>query len=89
MKIDRLAIHVSTLEPTSKKVFVRPCAADKDKGKNIIIGDPRTPSISSRVDARKAPDKRKTRGAGGQAQLDTRSRSHVLHMLDGPGTKAG
>jgi hypothetical protein len=40
-----------------------------------------------RVVTRKAPDKRKTRGAGGQARSDTRSRSPVLRTPDRPGTK--
>jgi hypothetical protein len=67
MKIDIPLVPVSTLEPTSKKILVLPCAADKGKGKNIIIGDPRTPNISHRVVTRKAPDKRKTGGIEGQA----------------------
>jgi hypothetical protein len=37
---------------------------------------------------RKAPDKRKTGGTGGQPRSDTRSRSPVMRMSDGPGTKA-
>jgi hypothetical protein len=40
MKIDGPHVPISTLEPTSKMVLVRPCAADKVKGKNIIIDDP-------------------------------------------------
>jgi hypothetical protein len=43
--------------------------------------------MSHRVVTRKAPDKRKTGGAGGQARSDTRSRSPVLRTPDGPGTK--
>jgi hypothetical protein len=62
---------------------------DKSKDKNVIIGDARMPNISRRVVTQKAPDKRKTRGIGGQARLDTRSQSLVLRMLDGPGTKVG
>jgi hypothetical protein len=41
--------------------------------------------------SRKAPNKRKTNktgDVGGQARLDTRSRSHVLCMPNGSGTKA-
>jgi hypothetical protein len=43
MKIGIPLVPVSTLEPMSKKVLVRPCAPDK--GKNIIISGPRMPNI--------------------------------------------
>jgi hypothetical protein len=59
VRIDRPPAPATTLEPTSKKVIVRPCAADKSKDKNIVIGDPRTPNMSRKVVTRKAPDKRK------------------------------
>jgi hypothetical protein len=88
VRIDRPPVPATTLEPTSKKVIVRPCAADKSKDKNIIVGDPRTPNMSRRMVTRKTPDKRKTRGTGGQARSDTRSRSPVLRTPDDPGTKA-
>jgi hypothetical protein len=88
VKIDRPPIPVTTLEPTSKMAIIRPCVADKSKDKNIAIGDPRTPNMSRRMVTRKAPDKRKTEGTGGQARSDTRSRSPILRALDGPGTKA-
>jgi hypothetical protein len=71
MKIDMPPVPVSTLEPASKKVLVRPCIADKDKCKNIIVGDPRTLKMSCKVVTRKASDKRKNRDAGGQARSDT------------------
>jgi hypothetical protein len=40
--------------------------ADKGKGENIVIGDPRTSNISQGGIARKAPDKKtnKSRDAG-------------------------
>jgi hypothetical protein len=88
VKIDRPPVPVTTLEPTSKKAIIRPCAADKSKNKNIVIGDPRTPNMSRRMVTLKAPDKRKTGGTGGQARSDTRSRSPVLPTPDDPGTKA-
>jgi hypothetical protein len=53
VKIDRPVVPVAALEPTSKKVLVRPCAADKSKDKNITIGI-------------FLPDKRKAGGAGGK-----------------------
>jgi hypothetical protein len=79
---------ITTFETTSKKFLVRPCPTNKSKDKNIVIGDPCTPNMSRRVVTRKAPDKRKIGGTGGQAQLDPRSRSPVPRMLDGLGTKA-
>jgi hypothetical protein len=58
---------VNTIEPTSKKVLVRPKMTDKGKGKSIVIGDPRIPNISQGGIARKAPDKKtnKSEGVGG------------------------
>jgi hypothetical protein len=88
VKIDMPPVLIPTLKPTSKKVLVRPCASDKSKDKNIVIGDLRTPNISHRVVNRKAPDKRKTRGTRGQAWSNTRSRSPVLRTPDNPRTKA-
>jgi hypothetical protein len=89
VRIDRPPVPATTLESTRKKVIVRPCAADKSKDKNVLIGDPRTPNMLRRVVTRKAPDKRKTEGAGRQARSDTRSRSPILRMPNGPGTKVG
>jgi hypothetical protein len=88
VRIDRSPVPTTTLEPTSKKVIVRPCVADKSKDKNIIIGDLRTPNMSHRMVTRKTSDKRKTVGTGGQARSDTRSWSHVLRTPDDPSTKA-
>jgi hypothetical protein len=42
----------------AKKVLVRPKMVDKDKGKSIFIGDPRTLNILQGRIARKAPDKK-------------------------------
>jgi hypothetical protein len=89
VRIDRPPVPATTLLPTSKKVIVRPCVADKSKDKNVVIGDPRTLNMLRRVVTRKAPDKRKTGGAEEQARSDTRSQSLVLHTSDGLGTKVG
>jgi hypothetical protein len=45
VRIDRPPVPATTLEPTSKKVIVRPCVADKSKDKNVVIGDPHTPRV--------------------------------------------
>ena len=66
VRIDRPPVPATTLEPTSKKVIVRPCAADKSKDKNIVIGDTRMPNISHKVVTQKASNKRKTGGTGGK-----------------------
>jgi hypothetical protein len=59
------------LGPMYKKVLIRPCSADKGKGKNIIVGDPHVPNLSRRVVTRKASDRRKankTKGARGHGE---------------------
>ena len=66
VKTDRPPIPVTTLEPTSRKAIIWPCAADKSKDKNIFIGDPRTPNMSRRMVTLKALDKRKTEGTRGK-----------------------
>jgi hypothetical protein len=68
VKIDKPPVTIGTLEPTSKKVLVWPCADDKNKDKNIVIGDPCRSNKSCRVVTQKTSDKRQTRGAGGQAR---------------------
>jgi hypothetical protein len=42
MQIDTKPFPVNIIELTNKKILVRPEVADKDKGKNIVIGDPHT-----------------------------------------------
>jgi hypothetical protein len=66
MQVDTQPFPVSAIELANKKVLVWPETADKDKGKNIVIGDPRTSRISQGGIARKAPDKKtnKSEGAG-------------------------
>jgi hypothetical protein len=68
MQVDTQPFPVNTIELTCKKVLVRPEMADKDKGKGIVISNPR---ISQKEIARKASDKKAKRSedAGGQAQL--------------------
>jgi hypothetical protein len=68
MKIDRQHVPIDILGLVDKKVLVRPCSADKAKGKNIIMRDPRAPNLSHGEVTRKAPDRRKankTRGIRG------------------------
>jgi hypothetical protein len=69
VRIDRPPVPATTLKPTSKKVIVRPCAADKSKDKNIIIGDPCTPNMSRGVVTRKAPKQNKDRRRRGASTI--------------------
>jgi hypothetical protein len=65
--VDTQPFPVNTVEPTSKKVLVRPKMADKGKGESVIIVDPCTSNISQVGIARKVPDKKtnKSRGVEG------------------------
>jgi hypothetical protein len=89
VKIDMPPVPVATLVPTSKKLLVRPCATDKDKGKNIIIGGPARQICRAEWLLGRLRTKERFRGTGGQARSDTRSRSPILRTPDGPGTKTG
>jgi hypothetical protein len=76
MQVDTQPFHVNTIEPTCKNILDRPEVVDKGKGKNIVIGDPRTSNISQEKIAWKAPDRKtnKSRGVGGQAQSSSRAK---------------
>jgi hypothetical protein len=85
MQVDKQPFPVNTIEPTCKKVMVQPEVADKGKGKNIIIGDPRTSNISQEEIARKALDRKtnKSGGARGQAQSSSRAKLPDSTIADG------
>jgi hypothetical protein len=69
--VNTQSFPINTIEPTSKMVLVWPEVVDKGKGKNIVISDPRTSSISQKEIARKAPDRKtnKSGGVGGRFNL--------------------
>jgi hypothetical protein len=84
--MDTQPFPVNTVEPISKKVLVRPEVADKGKGKNIVICDPRTSNISQEEIARKAPGRKtnKSGGARGQAQPSSRSKLPDSSIAESP-----
>jgi hypothetical protein len=91
MEVDTQPFPVNTIEPTSKKVLVQPKMTDK--GKDIVIGDPRTPNISQGGIARKAPDNKTNKSEGTRGGLNwavehdflTRASWTVRHLCaDGP-----
>jgi hypothetical protein len=77
MQIDKHQFSDNIILPTDKKVLVPPEVSDKDKRKNIIIGDPHTPNISQGVVTQKALDKGiiKTGGATSKYGRTTDQRS--------------
>jgi hypothetical protein len=88
--VDTQPFTVNIIEPTCKEVLIRPEVADKGKGENIVISDPRTSNISQEI-ARKAPDKKtsKSGGVGGQTQLRSRARQPDPSIADGPTPTCG
>jgi hypothetical protein len=64
MQIDKQLFSINIIELTDKKDLVRPDVGNKDKGKNIIIDNPRTSNISQEVVTRKAANKRRTKKTG-------------------------
>jgi hypothetical protein len=86
IQVDTQPFHVNIVELARKKVLVWPEVANKGKGKNIFIGDPRTSNGSRGVVAQKALGKKtnKTRGAGGQGRSGSRSKLTVLRITDDP-----
>jgi hypothetical protein len=67
MQIYKQPFLVNIMELAGKKVLVRPDMADKYKGKNIIIGSPRTSEISQGVNTQEALDKRINKTGGARA----------------------
>jgi hypothetical protein len=76
MQVDTQPFSVNTIQPTSKRVLVRPEVVYKGKDKNTIIGDPRTSNMSQKEIAQKAPNRKtnKSGGTGGQAQPSSRAK---------------
>jgi hypothetical protein len=70
MQVDTQQFPDNTIEPTSKKVLVRPEMADKGKGKSIIIVDLRTSNILQGGIARKAPEKKAYKFGGAKGRLN-------------------
>jgi hypothetical protein len=66
--VDTQPFPINIIQLASKKVMVQLEVADKVKGKNIIIGNPRTSNISQGGIARKPPHRKinKSGGAGGR-----------------------
>jgi hypothetical protein len=91
MQLDTQPFHVNTIELTCKKFLVRPEMVDKGKGKGIVIGDPRMSIISQKEIARKASDEKakKSKGAGGQAQLMNQTNQPGPNIADGSAPTCG
>jgi hypothetical protein len=68
--VDTQLFPVNTIEPTRKRVLVRPEVADKGKGKNIVIGDSHTSNISQEEIARKASDRKTNKYGSGGGRLN-------------------
>lgn len=75
---------INVIELANKKVMVRLEVADKGKGKNIVIGEPRMSNISLGVIAQKALGKKtnKSRGARGQVRSNSRTKLHVSRIAN-------
>jgi hypothetical protein len=91
MQVDTQPFPINTIELTCEKVLARLEMADKGKGKNIIIGDPRISNISQKEITQKALDEKakRSRGIGGQAQLMSRTRQPGSSIADGPTPTCG
>jgi hypothetical protein len=73
MQVDTQPFPINIIELASKNILVWPEVADKSKGKNIIIGDPRTSNVSHGGVARKAPDKKTNKSGGTEGGMLNRA----------------
>ena len=93
--MDKQPFPFNTLDLNGKKVLVRPEVVDKDKGKGILIDDPRVldeskETISRKVFAEKAPKRGemlkitiRSSNTRGQAKKEGKIKSPVLSIMDG------
>jgi hypothetical protein len=101
MQVDTEPFSMNMINFDDKKVLVRPSAADKGKGKEIIISDPREADENTKISCRKVvaektPDGGETlkitiaaSNVGGQAQTGSQARPPVLRIADGPAHRRG
>jgi hypothetical protein len=85
MQVDTEPFPINIIEPTNKRVLVRPKMVDKGKWKNIVIGDPHMSNISQGGIAQKAPDRKtnKSRVTRGQAQSSNQEKLPDSSIADG------
>jgi hypothetical protein len=83
--------HVNIIELASIKVLVRPEVADKDKGKNIVIGDSHMSNISRGGIVRNAPDKKTNKSGDVERQAQSSSQANLpgSSIVDGPAHARG
>jgi hypothetical protein len=101
MQVDTEPFQVNGIDFECKRVLIRPSTADKDKGKEIIIGDTREADGNNKISSRelvaeKNPDGGETlkvtittSSTGGQAQTKRRAHKPVLCITDGPTSRRG
>jgi hypothetical protein len=70
MQVDTQPFPINVIELASTKVLVQLEVANKGKGKNIVIGDPRTSNIPQEGIAQKARDKKTNKSGGAEGRLN-------------------
>jgi hypothetical protein len=82
MQVDIQPFPINVIELASKKVLVQMEVVDKGKGKNIVIGDPRTP----RRDCSKSSGQEDSQvwRHQGQSQSSSQTNLHDSSITDGP-----
>jgi hypothetical protein len=99
MQVDTEPFPMNMIDFEGKKVLVRPNAADKGKGKEIVIGNAREANENHKISCRKVVAEKTpnggetlkvtitTSGTGGQAR--TKEQEPVLRIPDGPTHRRG
>jgi hypothetical protein len=101
MQVDTEPFPMNIIDFEGKKVLIRPSTADKEKGKEVSIGNTQEADESNKVSCRKVvvektPDGGETlkvtittSGIGGQAQTRGQAREPVLRIIDGLASRRG
>jgi hypothetical protein len=78
MQVDTQPFSVNTIEPTCKRVLVRPEVVGKGKDENTIIGDLHTSNISQERIARKVPYRNSNKSGGTGGRLNQAAEQNSL-----------
>jgi hypothetical protein len=101
MQVDTEPFPMNMIDFEGKKVLVQPNTADKDKGKETIIGNAKKADGDCKVSCRKVVDEKTPDGGetlkvtitasstGGQAQTGRQLREPVLRITDSPSSRRG
>jgi hypothetical protein len=101
MQVDTELFPINVIDFDGKKVLIRPSAADKGKGKEVIIGDARKVDENKKNSCRRVVTERTpdggqtlkvtitTSNTGGQTQAGNQALAPIMHIMDSSTHRSG